>query len=223
MAKRIPADVWLVSAGSLEILQWFAGCGVPALALGGRIKGLPIAGASRDPLPSFRALFRQLIEMGHRRITLISGRERRLPSLSAIERTLHEEFDAAGIPFGAFNVPDWEPSPEGLNDRLRELFRVTPPTAIQVHSSAAAVAVRSFLNRHHLRLPEDVSVICESLENAMAWHRPALAHFSTDWAAIQRRVLHWVDGVVKGRKDLHQMATGAIFHPGESIGPPRNF
>ncbi|MBN8459110.1 MAG: substrate-binding domain-containing protein [Verrucomicrobia bacterium] len=220
MAKQIPADVWLVSAGSLEILQWFAAGEVPALAIGGRIKGLPIAGASRDPLPAFRAVFRDLIGMGHRRITLISGRERRLPSLSAIERTLKEEFETHGIPFGPFNVPDWEPTPDGLDARLRELFRVTPPTAIQVHSSSSSVGLLSFLHRHHIRVPEDVSIICESMENAMAWHRPALAHFSTDWDAILRRVLCWVDGVAKGREDRRQMATGAVFHPGGSIAPP---
>jgi LacI family transcriptional regulator len=220
MVKRFPADVWLVFAGSLEVLQWFAAGAQPALAIGGRLKGLPIAGASRDPLPAFRAVFRQLIAMGHRRITLISGRERRQPSLSSIERTLQEEFAAHGIPFGPFNVPEWEPTPEGLDARLRELFRVTPPTAIQVHSSAAAVGVLSFLHRQRIQVPEDVSLICESMENSMVWHRPALAHFSTDWNAILRRVLRWVDGVANGRVDQHQMATRAVFHPGGSVGPP---
>lgn len=220
MAKQIPVDAWLVSAGSLEVLQWFAACDVPSLALGGRIKGLTIAGASRDPLPAYRALFRQLIAMGHRRITLISGRERRLPTLSMIEQTLKQEFEANGIPFGPFNVPDWEPTPEGLDIRLRELFRVTPPTAIQVHSAAATVGVLSFLHRHRIRVPDDVSLICESMENAMAWHLPPLAHFSTDWDGILLRVLRWVDGVAKGKVDKRQMSTGAVFHPGGSISPP---
>ena len=220
MVKQVQADAWLVSSGSLEILQWFAEGDLPTLALGGRIKGLPIAGASRDPLPGFRAVFRQLIAMGHSRITLISGRERRLPTPSAIERMLKEELEAHGIPFGPFNVPDWEPTPEGLNARLRELFRVTPPTAIQVHSSSAAVGVLSFLHRHRIRVPEDVSLICESMENAMTWHLPALAYFSTDWNSILRRVLRWVEGAAKGRADKRQMATSAVFHAGGTIGPP---
>lgn len=220
MAKRIPADAWLVPAGSLEVLQWFASCGLPVLALGGRIKDLPIAGASRDPVPAFRAVFRHLIGLGHRRITLISSRERYFPKLSLIERALQEELEAQGIPFGPFNVPDWEPSPEGLDARLLELFRITPPTAIQVHSTATTVGVLSFLHRHRIRIPEDVSLICENLENPMTWHRPALAHYSIDLEAIQRRVLRWVDGVAKGQADTCQVSTGAVFHPGGSIAPP---
>lgn len=221
MVRQIEADAWLVAAGSLQLLEWFAAAPMPALAIGGRLKGLPIASASRDPLPAFRAVFRELIAIGHRRITLISGRQRRLPSLSAIERTLQEEFAAGGIPFGDFNVPDWEPTPEGLEHLMQELFRVTPPTAIQISGSAAAVGVLSFLSRRGLRIPGDVSVICESLDHALGWHRPALAHFTADYDSILRRVQRWVEGVAKGRPDVRQFSSGAEFDPGRSIGPPK--
>jgi LacI family transcriptional regulator len=221
MVQRTVADAWLIAAGSLEVLEWFARQPVPTLALGGRIRGLPIAGASRNPLPAFRELFGKLIDMGHRRITLLSPPERRLPSPSAIERGFEEEMAVRGVPFGDFNVPDWKPTPDGLATLLRELFRVTPPTAIQAHSSEVAVGVLSFLHRRGLRVPEDVSVICESLGTAMAWHRPALAHFTTDYEAVLGRVVRWVEGVAKGRVDKRQVATGAVFCPGESIAPPK--
>lgn len=221
MVQQTPADAWLVASGSLEVLEWFAGQPLPVLALGGRLKGLPIAGASRDPLPAFRMVYRKLIAMGHRRITLISGRERRQPSLSAIERTLQEEFATHGIPFGDFNVPDWEPTAEGLEILMRQLFRVTPPTVVQAHSPEVAVGVLSYLSRNGIRVPEDVSVICENMENAMLWHRPALAHFTTDFAVIIRRIARWLDRVAVGRPDRQQMACAAVFKPGESIGPPK--
>jgi len=81
--------------------------------------------------------------------------------------------------------------------------------------------VLSFLSRRGLKIPEDVSVICETLDNALSWHRPALAHFTADYDSVLRRVLRWVEGVAKGRLDLRQISSGSEFDPGRSIGPPK--
>lgn len=222
MVQKTEADLWLILLGTLEVLQWFAGQPLPALALGGRIRGLAVAGASRKPLPAFQQAWRELFGMGHRRVVLLSPRDRRLPTPCAIERAFQEEMTAHGLPFGDFNLPDWEPTPEGLEALLRELFRVTPPTVIQAYSPEVAVGVLSFLHRRGLRVPEHVSVVCEYMENTLAWHRPALAHFATDYEMMLRRVVRWVEGVAKGRIDHQQFSTKAVFKPGESIAPPRS-
>ena len=221
MVRQTKADAWLVAAGSLDLLKWFSASPLPVLAIGGRLRGLPIAATYRDPLPTIREVFRKLIEMGHRRITVISERERRQPTLSIIERTLEEELQVRGLPFGNFNVPDWEPTPAGLVKLLRQLFRFTPPTVIQVSEWATCVGVLSFLNQRGLRVPEDVSLISETTENAMFWHRPALAHLTADYEALLHHILRWVSGVSRGKPDTVQSPTPAGFEPGESIAPPK--
>ena len=221
MVEQTQADAWIVIGGSLELLQWFSAYQVPAIAVGGRLKGLPIASASRNAIPAYRSVFRHLIAIGHRRIVVLAPQERRLPFLSAVERALQEELATHGIPFDGYNVPDWEPTPAGLEAMLHELFRVTPPTLIQVTTPGMAIGVMSFLSRRGLRVPDDVSLISETMDNTLAWHRPAIAHFTADFAFIVRRVVRWVKAVADGVRDLHQAACLADFDPGGSIAPPR--
>lgn len=49
------ADAWVVCAGSREVLEWFAGQPVPAIAMFGRFAGLPIAAAALDKRPAMAA------------------------------------------------------------------------------------------------------------------------------------------------------------------------
>ena len=104
--ERTPADAWVVINGSQELLEWFSTGPIPAIAVGGRMIKVPIAGAAR--VTPYRDLYRKLIEMGHRRITLIGPRERRMPELSGIELTLKEELISHGLSFGDFNAPEHE-------------------------------------------------------------------------------------------------------------------
>jgi len=220
LVERTPADAWVVVDGFQELLQWFAARPVPAIALGGRLKGVPIASASREVVEAFREVFRHLIDLGHRRITLIAPRERRIPDLCPIERSLAEELAAHKIPFGDYNAPDWEPTPEGLDILLNSLFRVTPPTVLQVGSPEWASGVLAFLARRGLRVPEDVSLISETMDNTLAWHRPAIAHFSCDYDAIVRHIVRWVATVARGKPDREQFSCQAVLNPGGSIMPP---
>lgn len=221
MVERAPADAWVVVSGSLELLQWFSTGSVPAIAVGGRTIGLPIASASRKALPAYREVFQSLVEMGHRRIVMLSPKERRLPFPSAIELCFQEELTRHGVPFSNYNIPDWEPTPEGLDVLLTSLFRVTPPTVLQVGNPGEAVAVLAWLGRRGLRVPEDVSLICELMDNTLAWHRPAIAHFTVDFEFIARRIIRWVKAVADGKIDLKQAACLAKFDAGGSIMPPQ--
>jgi DNA-binding LacI/PurR family transcriptional regulator len=219
LVAQTPADAWVVASGSLELLQWFEAGSKPVIAIGGRLKGLAIASASRNAIPAFREVFRHLIDLGHRRITLLCPRERRVPCLSVIERGLQEELALRNIPFGDFNVPDWEQTPEGLEGLLEALFRMTPPTAIQVSFPCLAIGVLAFLSRRGLRVPEDVSLICEHTDQTLAWYRPEIAHFTCDLDVILRRVVRWVAAVAQGRVDLRQISCPGVFHPGGSVMP----
>lgn len=62
------AGAWIVSAGSHDVLEWFAAQPVPTFALFGRRGNVPLAGVGPDHLSAHLAAVRRLLELGHRRI-----------------------------------------------------------------------------------------------------------------------------------------------------------
>ena len=140
LVRRTEADAWVVGAGSREVLEWFAAQPVPVLALFGRRRGLPIAGVGPDQVSAHVAVARRLIELCHRRIVMLARRMRRLPVPGAVERAVFDEMAAHGIATGAFNLPDWEETSEGYHGCLKELFRLTPPTAMIIDEAPFLVA-----------------------------------------------------------------------------------
>lgn len=220
--ESVEADAWVVMGGSMELLDWFSRYRVPAIAVGGRLKGLPIAGSSRNALPAFRQVFRDLIALGHRRIVILSTNVRRRPTLSLIETSLKEEMEAAGIPFGDYNIPEWDFHPEGLEAALEKLFQFTPPSAIQVSEPSAVVTLLAFLARRGLRVPLDVTVIAEIMDNTLLWHRPRIAHYTVDYPFIVRRVDRWLKLVAQGIPDQRQAACLAQFDAAESVAAAKD-
>jgi hypothetical protein len=219
LVRRTEADAWVVCAGSREVLEWFAAQPVPAFALFGRRGELPIAGVGPDHVAAETAATRRLIELGHRRIVQLVRRNRRLPVPGATERAILEEMAAHGIETGLYNLPDWEETGKGFHERLAELFRVTPPTALIIDEAPLLVAALQFLGRRGLRVPEDVSLLCTDADPAFAWCEPTIAHIRWDDRPVVQRVVRWAANVSHGRDDLRQTLTKAEFVEGGTVGP----
>ena len=77
---EIPADAWIVEAGSRPLLEWCSTQPTPCLALYGRTGNLLLARTGPDTLPAHRAAMRHLLALGHRRIVLIVSEARRRPT-----------------------------------------------------------------------------------------------------------------------------------------------
>ena len=221
LVAKTEADAWVVSAGSREVLEWFAAQPLPAFALFGRLRGLPIAAVGPDKMPAALAATRALIEHGHRRIVLLARRMRRLPVPGTYERTLLAELAVHGIETGAFNLPDWEETSAGFNTCLKEMFRHTPPTALILDEVLFLAATQQFLAGRGLRVPGDVSLLCTDADPAFAWCQPAIAHIRWDSRPVVRRVLRWAANVSRGKDDRHQTFTKTEFVPGGTIGPAK--
>ena len=216
------ADAWVVLAGSREVLEWFSRHTVPCIALYGRSGDLPLARTGPDKLPAFVAATRRLIELGHRRIVLVSCRPRRKPTPGRVERAFLAELETHGILTGEYNLPDWEETPAGFVELLATLFRHTPPTALIIEETARFVAAAQFCARHHLDVPGQVSLICTDYDASLAWCHPSVAHMIWDTAPIVRRVVRWVAAVRRGHADRRTINFPAEFVDGGSIGPTGN-
>jgi DNA-binding LacI/PurR family transcriptional regulator len=168
---------------------------------------------------------RKLLKLGHRKIVFLSRST--TPAMMDMELNadvgqrgvLARELDAHGIAYGHYNRPCFESDPEGLQRCLHELFRVTPPTAIYVDESFLALVAYEFLLKRGIRVPEDVSLVCNVEDPAFEWNRPVISHFRWDAGAIARRVLQWADHVARGKEDFRQVSTKVAFVEGGTIAP----
>jgi DNA-binding LacI/PurR family transcriptional regulator len=216
-----PADAWVVSAASREILEWFAGQATPVIAMYGRHKGLPIAAAFTIMIPGMIAAVRRLIELGHKRIVMLTREERRKPQLSRPEQAFLDELEAAGIMTGEYNLPDWEESREGLSHLLEELFRFSPPTAMIFQEAQLFAAARYYLADRGIVAPRDVSLVVADSDPSFAWCNPIPSHIRWDYRPVVRHVVRWAKNVAAGKEDRRQSGTESEFVEGGTIGPVR--
>jgi DNA-binding LacI/PurR family transcriptional regulator len=219
LVQKTEADVWIIIAGSQEVLSWFAQQPKPAYALFGRYMSLPMAGACPDKSKATSVVVRRLVELGHKRIVMLARDDRRKPMPGMVERVFLEELQTLGIPCGTYNLPDWENNLEGFQRCLDSLFRHTPPTALIIQQAMLFTAAHQYLARRGILAPEHVSLICTDPDPAFAWCKPSIAHTYWDSHALIKQVCRWVDNVALGRSDLRQIATSAQFVEGGTIGP----
>ena len=219
VVEDTPADVWIILAGSREVLEWFSKQSKPAFALFGRKEELPIAAAGPDKFPAFAAATRHLIGLGHSRIVLVARRARRLPILGRSETAFLNELKTHGIKVGNFNLPDWDETLEGLQLLLHSLFRITPPTAMIVEEAPIFAAVQQFLASHAIRVPQQVSLICTDADPVFAWCNPTISHISWESDPLVRRIVRWAANVSQGREDRRQTVAPAKFVVGGTTGP----
>ena len=217
--KKHPADAWVVSAGSREVLEWFAGQATPVIAMYGRGKGIPIARAYTIMIPGIIAATRRLIDLGHKRIVMITREERRKPRLSEPEQAFINTLEAAGIKTGDYNLPDWKENREGLKRLLEELFRHSPPTALYFQEASVFVASMSYLASRGIVVPRDVSLVVADRDSSFAWCDPTPSHIDFDYWPVVRRVVRWAENVSRRQEDLRHVGTESKFIEGGTIGP----
>lgn len=221
MMEGPQVDAWLVLSGTRDLLERLSAGPVPAFAIFGRRRGLPIGGVGPDKPLALAKAARHLIGLGHRRISLLVRPRRRLPGPGASERAFLGELSAAGISPGAYHLPDWEESIEGFHGCLESLFKVTPPTALIIDESPFLVSTLQFLGKHGLQVPEDVSLVCTDDDPCFAWCRPSVAHIRWDSRPVVKRIVTWVGAISRGRMDRRQTLTASEFVSGATVGPAK--
>lgn len=219
LVKRTPADAWVVTAGSSEVLAWFGAQPIPTFALFGRLHGLPLAGVGTTKLPAIIGLVRRLGALGHRRIIYLVREEHRGPTPSPVVRAFLDELAALGIPHGPYNVPNWEDSPEGFHQCLNALFKHTPPTALILDESMLYFTALQFMAARGIRPLQDVSMICTDSTPYLEWLNPKVSHIGFDSRPLIQRMIRWADNVARGKVDRRQFFANANLIEGGTIGP----
>lgn len=219
LVRKTHAGAWLVVAGSRGVIEWFSAQPFPSFALFDRRRSLPIAAAGPDMPSACRAAARRLIELGHRRIVLLVRPRRRLPVPGASELAFLEELRAHRLPVSDYNLPGWVETVQGFQAGLESLFRITPPTAMIIDELPFLLAAQQFLARRKMLVPEDISLVCTAGDASFEWCHRSIAHMRWNDDPVVKRVVRWAANVRRGKKDLRQTLTPAVFVPGGSIGP----
>ncbi|GAA0390061.1 hypothetical protein Acor_46660 [Acrocarpospora corrugata] len=117
---------------------------------------------------------RHLLELGHRRIAIITGPEYALASRARLDG-YRAALDAAGVPIdpelicpGAFAIED------GLLHTPRLMRLPDPPTAIFACNDGQAIGVYHAAHELRLRIPDELSVIGFDDMPAWRWAIPPL-------------------------------------------------
>lgn len=217
MVEKIETDAWVVRAGPQPVLEWFASRPVPAFAMFGEQSGIPMASVANLKSPALADALRRLVNLGHRRIVLLTREDRRKPEPGLMERRFLGELERLGVPVGAYNLPDWLDDSDSFQRCLEGLFRHTPPTALILDEPTLLFATQQFLTRRRLSVPEDVSLLVLDNHAAFRWFSPEVSRIQTDSRRWVARVVEWADNVANGREDRRETLIRSKFFVGGTI------
>jgi DNA-binding LacI/PurR family transcriptional regulator len=214
------ADVWIVMAASSDVLEWFEKQSFVTIAWGGRHRHLSLPGSGTNLVPAIREATRHLISLGHRRIAYLAPPIIRQPSISTSGQAFLEELNTRGVSAASsYHLPEFSSDPHGIEVALKEMFRVTPPTALIVGMHSYHLTVLSFLRQNNLRVPEDVSIVAGYMDAKLDWMFPRQAHFHLQMDKIIRRIVKWIEDVIRGKRPDGCAIYDAAYFSGPSVGP----
>jgi LacI family transcriptional regulator len=164
-----------------------------------------------------------LIEMGHRRIGIITGRPALLCSQARLDG-YRSALGRAGIPADPSLIHSGDFLFEGALAAARDMLGLAdPPTAIFAGSDMQALGVYEAARLRKLRIPDDLSVVGFDDLPMSAWVSPPLTTIvqplSNMAAMATRTVLDSLDGRIDTSSNRVELTTSLVVRA--STAPPR--
>ncbi len=163
-----------------------------------------------------------LIELGHRRIGTITGRPA-LPCSQARLDGYRAALDHAGIPLDPALIYSGDFRFEAALKAATDMLALDdPPTAIFAGSDIQAMGVYEAARRHHLHIPEDLSVVGFDDLEMSSWVSPPLTTVVQPLAQMAaqatRMVLAFLDGTADMSSNRVELRTSLVIRA--STSPP---
>jgi len=221
--KRLIADVGatrvLLISPSPAVEKWADDTEVPCFRIGGSSAVYRSPGISVSFSSIVCAAAGRLWSLGHRRliIPIVSGKDelRR----NALERSASSW--AAGIPRVELEAMfpdqgDW--LPDVLKTFWPKQFARAKPTGAIVKESNEFFSLLSYCHKQGIRIPQDLSVILLSGDQACQWLDPIPSRFEFPVEEICRRAIHWLEQPQP--KEQGMALVSATFVPGGTLAAP---
>lgn len=221
VVAAVKANVWIVVAASREVQAWFVEQKIPVFALFGYTQTEGVARTGPMKGPQLREIIQRLVLLKHERIVLLIAEQMIRDNPRSLVQAFLDELKAQGLPSGSYNLPYWNHEKGSLQNCLKALFQVTPPTALIMDDPMLVPAVLQFLNERKLAIPGDISLVCLDGDPSFKWMEPPLYRLEADIQISIRHAVRWVNRVAKGKADCRKHNTKAKLIEGGTIGPAR--
>jgi DNA-binding LacI/PurR family transcriptional regulator len=157
--RRVDGIVVLSSRVGSVYVPVLAEMKIPIVLINSFHPGDFVYSVSLDNIGASRAATRFLIQLGHKRIAYIgdrSGAQSNAARLAGYRQALEN----SAIPYRPELVLDGDGRPEsGLRAMEQFLILPEPPTAVFCYNDMTAIGALHGVQRHGLRVPEDMSVV----------------------------------------------------------------
>jgi LacI family transcriptional regulator len=172
-----------------------------------------------DHAVGMEAAVEHLIDLGHRRIALITGSTAQLPgrerldAMRAVVARRPETVEAVYRP-GSFSAEHGEAA------AVEVLSAPQPPTAIIAGGNQLLIGVLRVLRERHLRVAHDVSLVtCDDVPLSELYE-PPIATIGRDTVGLGRVAAELLLGRLVGGDDPRTEVLPTTFTPRESCAPP---
>jgi LacI family transcriptional regulator len=172
-----------------------------------------------DHRPGMEAAVEHLIDLGHRRIALITGSQAQLPgrermdAMRAVVKRRSERVDAIYLP-GSFSAEYGEAAAR------QALATDRRPTAIIAGGNQLLIGVLRVLRDQHLRVGADVSLVtCDDVPLSELYE-PPIATIQRDTVRLGRVAAELLLGRLTGNEEPRTEILPTTFTPRSSCAPP---
>lgn len=207
--------------GTPAMAAWARDAKIPMVFCGGTVEDrqVPIAGISTMSMLG-EALDR-LIALGHHKITLPLC-ERSITQVTNYKNMMRRKITDAGHEFiDELQVPESsDNSVAFFRGCLDQAFAVDTPTAIICIDWRECIAALCYAKENSMRVPEDMSLICLSSDQAAGWLSPSPSRFDHPLDKLAATLCEWLEDMSTYHNYQLSASLPGIWIEGDTIGPP---
>lgn len=182
--QQNPADVYLLQHSTQEIQKWFDKQSIPSMVLGDRWQGISIPAVAGDHEATAVHIAGLLQRNGHKSVAMLYPQ----PPKRGLEIFVSKLGEVA--PDMELTLIGYEENPESASRSAEALLAESSrlPTAIITPNMFSTIAVSCAAGRLGLRIPEDISLVSLSQDEALQYLQPKIAAYDIQWEDFTKAV-----------------------------------
>ena len=207
--------------GTPAMAAWARDAKIPMFFSGGAMGdfSVPMVGVSSNLM--LEEAMDKLIGLGHHHIILpICGRATSFAA--GLKSTFSRKLVNDGFDFIAeFNCPTSDESGvESYHRCLDRAFAIKTPTAIICLDWREYVTSLCYLQQKGMKVPQDVSLICQSHDHTVDWFIPKPTHFHHPLDKIATTLCGWLEDISTYNNFTLLATVRSVLNEGESVAAP---
>ena len=197
LIEQHPADIYVVMGAHQNCSRALHLMNIPVVYLGGVHVRDCVPRITFSLTDMCERAVKHLVSLGHKKITVMlpAASNRRSKDVSAAEESIQQVFLSHDLPFSTFNCPRWGKTKEEFNASLHKLFEFTPPSAIILGDAIYIPRMVSFLMKHGMKYPDDVSLIVMDESHELKEYTPPISSFKKSISSMVKLTLRKIENI----------------------------